>query len=154
MLKNPPHRKRGFCSKVGKKMVGKHCPYLPFPPRPWKVSHWSPNHLPQHPSPGAPPPRSYEVPKTRKENIQGCPACQWKPTTFPRLFLESPASCSLLCLAPPRSSVLLPQTFTLGISQERNPPPYPPLPLRPYWLAVLYVWVQHHLLEALPAGPT
>lgn len=61
---------------------------------------------------------------------------------------------SLLCLATPRSSLLLPQTFTLGISQERNPPPYPPLPLRPYWLAVLYVWVQHHLLEALPAGPT
>ena len=137
-----------------KKRLGNTALTYHFHRDPVKASHWSPNCLPQHPSPGAPPPSSCEPPKTRKGSTQGRPAGQHK---IQGPFLVSFCNLQprgLLCLALPRSSLLLPQTFTLGISQERHPPHYPPLPLRSSWLAVLYIWVQHHLLEALPAGPT
>jgi len=113
-----------------KKRLGNTALTYHFHRDPVKASHWSPNCLPQHPSPGAPPPSSCEPPKTRKGSTQGRPAGQHK---IQGPFLVSFCNLQprgLLCLALPRSSLLLPQTFTLGISQERHPPHYPPLPLR------------------------
>lgn len=112
-----------------KKKVGKHCPYLPFPQRPFCKSF--PLLVPQLPATApfsrAPPPSSCEAPKTRKGTAPaGCIKAKDLSGSFWNL-----QPCGLLCLALPDQSAPHLKPFHLEFPRK-DTLPYPPLPLKSY----------------------